>query len=256
MQLPDYHRIELRNPLGGPVLRTAETGSTMADARSLVQGAGSRTAPLLPGTVLVAGYQSAGRGQGPGREWTAPAGSSLMFTLCLPGARISRPFEALPLRIALGMSWFLRDSGYSAIAVKWPNDVLLHDKKICGILCHHAADWFLVGVGLNVNQRSFPPDLRRPATSLLLEAGSQEVDVLSLLEPLLNQLSRGLATDAWREEVGSLLTGIGEEVHLAGEGPGYPAAGNVIGIDEGGALLVQLKESGEIEAIYSRDRLE
>jgi BirA family biotin operon repressor/biotin-[acetyl-CoA-carboxylase] ligase len=208
-----------------------------------------------------------------------------MFTLCLPGGGIARPPEALPLRVALGTSWFLREAGYRGIAVKWPNDVLVSGRKICGILCHHVADWFLVGVGLNVNQRSFPADLRRPATSLVLEgaaasrtgaaasrpgatasrpgatagadgSGPPEIDAQSLLEPLLGAIARALDTGPWREELLPLLAGIGEEVQIAGEAPDYPALGLVIGIDQGGALLVQLHESGRVEAVYSRDRLE
>ena len=296
MQSADYHPLSVSNPFGGPVLWTEATGSTMADARALLRrdhrqssaagpgesgetaglpptlgrptGAAAATGapepeaaprepggPPAPGTILVAGYQSSGRGQGPGRAWTAPPGSSLMFTLCLPGAQTSPPLEALPLRIAVGMSRFLSKAGYHGIHVKWPNDVLVSEKKICGILCHHVADWFLVGVGLNVNQRSFPADLRRPATSLVLE-GAPGIDVLSLLEPLLQELSRALSTTGWRERLEPLLLGIGEEVELWGPSREARAPGTVVGIDESGALLVQLKKTGEIEAIYSRDRLE
>ncbi|MFW5844449.1 MAG: biotin--[acetyl-CoA-carboxylase] ligase, partial [Spirochaetota bacterium] len=134
------------NPFGGPVYAVPTTGSTMEDARELVLS-GPVTGPdsavaSAAGAVLRCDFQTAGRGQGPNRSWTAPRGSSLMFTLCLPEPWVPAPWEALPLRMALGLARFLEERRYADVRIKWPNDLFLGGKKVAGILCHHAASWF------------------------------------------------------------------------------------------------------------------
>ncbi len=259
------------NPFGGPVYVVDTTGSTMEDARELVlsnRGTGPDAGDSdAAGAVLRCDFQTAGRGQGPNRSWTAPAGSSLMFTLCLPESWVPAPREALPLRMALGLARFLEERRYADVRIKWPNDLLLGGKKVAGILCHHTASWFLVGMGLNVNQRGFPPDLRAPATSLVLAAGepgspppsprgTEAIDPGTLLSPLLAHLRSALETVEWRRALEERLAGDGAPVLLeAGASrPGTP--GTVLGIGGTGALRVRRSDTGEIEELFSRDRIE
>lgn len=261
MQLAGYRPQDVPNPFGGPVNHISRTGSTMEDARELVLS-GSGT----PGAVLRCDFQTAGRGQGPNRSWTAPPGSSLMFTLCLPESWVPAPREALPLRMALGLGWLLEERGYAGVAVKWPNDVLIEDKKVAGILCHHTASWFLVGMGLNVNQRRFPPDLRTPATSLALAealrgtaprmapASTETIDPGALLPALLGHLRDALEAAGWRGDLERRLAGVGAPVILQHPGPGVPAV--VLGIGDTGALRVRRADTGGIEEVLTRDRIE
>jgi biotin-(acetyl-CoA carboxylase) ligase len=276
LQLAEYRELDTSNPFGGPVYAVESTASTMEDARALVLSGGS-AAPggegMDPdGAVLTCGFQTAGRGQGPNRSWTAPPGSSLMFTLCLREARVPAPREALPLRIALGLAWFLEERGYADVEIKWPNDVLLSGSKVAGILCHHVTPWFLVGLGLNVNQRAFPPGLRSPATSLALASGdpgapppasrgSETTDPAALLSPLLSHLRSALETVDWRRALELRLAGIGVPVRLrdVGAAPGAGVSGTpgtVVGIGETGALRVRRSDTGATEELFSRDRLE
>lgn len=139
-----------------------------------------------PGTVVVADYQSDGRGTH-GRSWLAPPGSCLMFTLI---ARPSIPVETLteiPLRVSNSIAALLRDEFGLTCEVKPPNDILVAGKKLCGVLCasHLVGDrveWLLVGIGLNTTMT----DANRPlkmATSLSLEsvATTEHVDLLQRL---------------------------------------------------------------------------
>ena len=74
----------------------------------------------------------------------------------------------------------LESYGVKNVSIKWPNDVYVNDKKICGILLEgQILEYLVIGVGLNVNQKQFPNDLRRPATSLSLEC-DKEFDLLKL----------------------------------------------------------------------------
>jgi len=132
---------------------------------------------LKSGTVVMAGFQSAGKGT-QDRTWTSDANQNLLFSLYYK----DEPFTALPLfslRIALGLAEVLQDYGLSP-QIKWPNDLIVDDQKIAGILIEVQDKNCVVGIGLNINQQFFPADLAMPATSLsnLLGKASEPVGVL------------------------------------------------------------------------------
>ncbi len=119
------------------------------------------------GTVILADSQSAGRGRN-SRAWHSPPGLNLYFTLILRPA-ISR-LHYLPYLSGLSIVNALLELGLTP-DLKWPNDVLVQGKKICGILIQTSIEenrlqFALVGVGINVNVRAFPPDLEATATSV------------------------------------------------------------------------------------------
>ena len=120
------------------------------------------------GSVVVADYQTEGRGR-LDRRWVAPAGSSLLFSVVLRPPWEPRHHPLLPLAAAVAVCRCLKDCGVEA-RVKWPNDVLLGDQKVCGILAE-ASDAVVLGVGLNVKQTSFPDPIRLSATSLESSTG-------------------------------------------------------------------------------------
>ena len=144
----------------------AETGSTNAD---LV----TNYANTDDFTVLVAGFQSAGRGRA-GRDWLAPAGSSLFVSVLLKPVGVpAERFSWLPLLSGLAMAnavtRFLPDK---EVSLKWPNDVYISNKKVAGILIKNSLNFHkvqstIISVGLNVNQPSFP-DFLPSATSVFL----------------------------------------------------------------------------------------
>ena len=166
-----------------PVFYTGETPSTMDLARELsLSGSPS-------GTVVAAGYQSMGRGRGRGRKWEAPPGSSLLFTLFIETSSLGIPVHHAPVAAGLGMCRYLKSKWGFDPCLKWPNDILVGGRKICGILCESTQSRLYVGVGLNCNQadRNEFPDLNIKATSVRLEAGlDSAVDPLSMLSGLLS----------------------------------------------------------------------
>jgi BirA family biotin operon repressor/biotin-[acetyl-CoA-carboxylase] ligase len=132
--------------IGRRVLRYGHLTSTNAAAAML---AGD---PAHHGTVILADEQSAGRGQY-GRTWQAPPGTSvLMSVLLFPPPALRRPAVLTALAAVAVGDAVLRATGWQA-NVKWPNDVLLHGQKICGILIEQGRAT-VVGIGLNVSQTS------------------------------------------------------------------------------------------------------
>lgn len=126
--------------------------------------------PDSGGLVLVADYQTAGRGQR-GRTWNAPPGAALLFSVVLhPERELSTP-HFLTAWAASAVAEATRDMGLDA-RIKWPNDVLVAGRKLCGVLVERRKA-VVVGVGLNVAvpPEAFPRDLRIPATSLETELG-------------------------------------------------------------------------------------
>jgi BirA family biotin operon repressor/biotin-[acetyl-CoA-carboxylase] ligase len=162
----------------------AELPSTMTRARELAESG----APA--GTVVVADYQSNGRGTH-GRTWLAPPGSCLMFTLI---ARPDLPVATLtdiPLLISESVANCLRDEYGLDCYVKPPNDILVGDRKLCGVLCtsHLVAErleWLLVGIGLNTRIRETDRPLET-VTSLAIE-GVDVADHDALLLRVLGRL--------------------------------------------------------------------
>ncbi len=200
------------------------------------------------GAVVVADFQSRGRGRH-GRSWSARPGLNLTFSVVLrpdlPAERIGLLTIAACAAVAGGIDRFV-DPLYSAI--KWPNDVYLNGKKASGMLME--ASWnaqgknpaVVLGVGVNVNQVEFPPDLEDRATSLALESGRivPRADLFAaLLADLETALSR-LASDeeTIRHEYVRKLMSVGKDVRLRFADTGRDVTGIVLGVDPSGALIL------------------
>lgn len=128
---------------------SSQTDSTNDDAAALLGTPGSH------GLVLQADYQRAGRGR-KGRPWIAPAGSSLLFTAILPEPVASEALWCVPCWTSLGVSAGVERATGLRLALQWPNDLLLGERKCCGILCVSriagAHAWVGCGVGLDVRR--------------------------------------------------------------------------------------------------------
>lgn len=124
------------------------------------------------GTVVVADYQSSGRGTR-GREWLAPAGTCLMFTIIVR-PRVDPPMlETLPARIGVSVAETLQQEFGLRCEIKAPNDLLVHGRKLCGVLCTsrvvgNHVEWVLCGIGLNTFMTQEQAPLPS-ATSLAME---------------------------------------------------------------------------------------
>jgi BirA family transcriptional regulator, biotin operon repressor / biotin---[acetyl-CoA-carboxylase] ligase len=222
------------------VISVGETGSTNDDAL-----ARSRTgAPH--GTVIVADSQTRGRGR-QGRVWHSPSGANLYLSVIL---RLSlAPAAAPPLTLAAGVAVAdaLKSLGFQP-SIKWPNDVLLDGRKVAGILTETATrgdrmEVVVIGVGINVNIASFPPELSPIATSLRIARGAP-LDKAQVLSRVLTSLEAWIdrfvaegaaviAQAAWKERSHLL----GTRVRVS-EG-GRVVEGTATDLDDEGALWLE-----------------
>ena len=138
-------------------------------------------------TFVSADYQSHGKGRND-RTWISKAGENLMFSFLIKDETLLKQSEIISLMTAVTVAKVIESYGIKNVSIKWPNDVLVGDKKVCGILAEgQLPDYLVVGVGLNVNQKEFPNDLRRPATSLSLEL-KKEISINELKEKLFPEI--------------------------------------------------------------------
>jgi BirA family transcriptional regulator, biotin operon repressor / biotin---[acetyl-CoA-carboxylase] ligase len=212
--------------LGHPRVHHRRTDSTSARGRDLA------LAGAPHGTLVTAGEQSAGRGR-QGRRWSAPPGRALLCSLVLRD-----PPPLLPLAAGVAVA---EVAGPEA-AIKWPNDVLLDDRKLAGILVEGRPQegWAVLGIGLNVAvrpQEDLPPELRATAATL----GREPAAVEEVLAALLAALERWLA--APEEDV---LTRYRERDALAGREIAWQDGhGTVLGVADAGGLRVRLPDGAE-----------
>ena len=173
----------------GVIVRLDTVDSTQSVAFALAErGAADRT-------VVVADQQLAGRGRR-GRTWRAPAGTSLLASIVVRPRLPQSLLSTLSLTTAVAVAEALRRVAKVDARLKWPNDVLVAGRKVAGILLESrmsggASVVTIIGVGINLGQREFPPDLAEGATSIALETG-QAPSRESVLAALLEEF------DAWR----------------------------------------------------------
>jgi BirA family transcriptional regulator, biotin operon repressor / biotin---[acetyl-CoA-carboxylase] ligase len=218
-----------------------EIGSTNDRARELAEEGAEH------GEVVIAEAQTAGRGRR-GRGWSSPPRRNLYFSVVLrPDLPPARAPE-LTLVASVAICEALRQAGVEA-GIKWPNDLHASGRKIAGILTELAAEpervsWVVLGVGVNVNARAedFPEDVRRDATSVLLERGEPAPRALlaaacfTALEEWIDRHAEegfGPVAVAWRKRSVTL----GRDVVVKVEG--REVVGTAEDIDESGALLVR-----------------
>jgi BirA family biotin operon repressor/biotin-[acetyl-CoA-carboxylase] ligase len=228
---PVWQDVEL--PRGFELDYREATGSTNDDAREAAAGGAAE------GLVIVAGRQDAGRGRR-GAAWVCPPGEGLAFSVLLRPRENKALWPRLSLAAGLAVAEALGRLGVIA-EVKWPNDVWVAGKKIAGILVEAGDDHVVVGVGINVGVREFPPALAESATSLALERGDPP-ELPMVLLPVLERLQ------VWQAKIGTgfdeLLRAFRVRCALTGKAVRLLAAdgmlsGTVAGIGDGGELLLQ-----------------
>jgi len=215
--------------------------------------------PILePGFVVAARQQTAGRGRYE-RKWIAPAGKNLTFSFLLTPHAEPEKMVSLTLATALGVAEALTHFGVQA-QTKWPNDVLVTNKKICGILAERAdvssSTAIVVGVGINVNASTDElAAIDRPATSILAETG-EETLIETVLERVLESLSTWI--DQWQEGGFPILekawlercSGVGEHIRVGESGSAQE--GILEGFGQFGQLLLR-SDDGTVNEIWAGD---
>ncbi len=236
--------------LGRQLSIVEETASTNRDAFVRAQ-AGAES-----GTVVVARSQTAGRGRR-GRTWYSPPGENLYCSIIFAPPllqRVTTPvLPWIPLLAGVAVVTAVRQLTGLQPCLKWPNDLLLNDKKCGGILCESGyrgkdQPFTIIGIGLNVNSDpdSFPDELK--ATSTSLHAGSHSViDRAVLLAQILNRLEQHLALlataapDRWREEYVAHCSTVGRRVRVeCANGERLEGLAGAIGED--GCLKIQTEQ--------------
>ena len=212
-----------------PLLRVAWVDSTMDAVHELAE-AGARS-----GTAMVADEQAAGRGSR-GRTWTSPRGGLWLSVLARPAtARL----ELLSLRAGLAVAEQLERVGAGGIGLKWPNDLMLGERKVGGILCEArwqggALAWVVMGVGLNVSN---PPARALADIATHLASIAPSLSPAALAEPIVGALRtvEAVAGPLTRSEAARFS----RRDWLFGRPVEAPQAGVAKGIDVDGALLVR-----------------
>ncbi len=233
-------RVGLKASLLG---REVYASETISSTNQVALNLGEKGAP--DGTLVIADFQSAGRGR-LGRSWVAPAGTSLLFSLLLRPPLAASHCFLVAMATGLGVAEGIRRTTSLVARLKWPNDVLIEGRKVCGLLLEsrilgERLDFAVVGVGVNVNLETqgvsgIPAD----ATSLQGALG-HEVSRLTLLRAILESTERRyVAIHHGRsplDEWSALLDTIGSRVRVQlGD---ELEEGLAEGVTESGALRVR-----------------
>lgn len=233
------------------IVHYEEIDSTNTEARRL------SIAGAKEGLVVTARKQTAGKGRR-GRNWESPADENLYFSILLRPALIPEKAPMLTLLMAYSVAKALQSEGIYA-QIKWPNDLVLSKKKICGILTemnlsNSQVEDVIVGVGINVNTMKFSEELEDKATSLCIELKRKlecEKLLVSILEEFQKQYQRFLEMQDLgflQEDYNEMLINRDREVVVLEPGKEYSA--EALGINELGELLVR-KSDGNIEAVFA-----
>ena len=279
--------LPVENAFGAPIYHADVVASTMDEARRLA------SAGAAHGTVVVADAQRAGRGRTAGRVWADEAGKSLLCTTILRFADLASMPAALTLRVGLAACRAVEDVAPALagrVLVKWPNDLMVvgdvlaaggprvgaalpggptrrpAGRKLCGILCESDGRTVLAGVGINVGQTAFPPEIADKATSIAtatatVAAGDRDApDRFALLSRLLARLAEALAPAsdaAWRAEVEARLFRRGHRVRFM-EGAADSRScveGVLVGIEAAGQLLLRCDDAAPPRAFSAGELL-
>ena len=206
------------------------------------------------GTLALAEFQSAGRGR-LGRSWEVPEGTSVMMSILLRPKFEPQYAPTLTLVRGMAVAKAVKNLGFD-VSIKWPNDVVVSHKKICGILTEMGVrdgkiDYAVIGVGINVNIKEFPEEMADKATSLYLESG-REFDrsqipglVMEAFEKYYEKFAATCDLSGLKEEYESILANYNQPVRVLAK---EPYEGVARGITDGGELLVE-KTDGTIVAV-------
>lgn len=239
--------------LGRDFVSLQEVDSTNKYAKQLAD------AGAVNGAVVAADYQTGGRGR-LGRVWDSPAGSGVWFSAVLRPMISPEKAPQISLTTAVGVAEGLRRLGYDA-GIKWPNDIYIRGKKVCGMLTEmhatmEAVEWVVVGIGINCLVRELPPEIADTATTLAMESGKQvcraEVlaEVLNSLENYYDMLYREGFAEIRRNWLENNIT-LGKRVKISTINEVF--FGEAMDMQEDGSLLVKREDNTEKFTLVTGD---
>lgn len=235
------------------------------------------------GLLAIAEEQTTGKGRR-GRAWQSPPGTGIWMSLLLKDLHETECASMVTLVAALAVKQAIdealqrsaerddmtvpgigrqaggqdEEKSASAVRIKWPNDLVIGGKKVCGILTEMVTEvdylhGIIVGIGINVHQEDFPPDISQTATSLYLTTG-RHLNRPELVELILRCFqkkyeifSKDLSLRSLRSEYNGALVNAGEQIRVIDGENSFSGVG--VGIDDSGRLLVETEDG--LEAVRS-----
>lgn len=212
------------------------------------------------GSLFIAEEQTAGRGR-LGKMWIAPPKTGAWMTLLLRPSVQPEDITQITLIAGLAVCRAIENVTGLPAQIKWPNDVVVRGKKVCGILTEMSAEaerieCLICGMGINVNTESFPEEISNVATSLFLESGQKQprarlaAEVMNYLEKYYVGFLENGVTESFLNEYKSLCVTIGREIRATLRGE--VLTGVAADITEKGELAVRTENgmvvlsSGEV----------
>lgn len=235
--------------------------STNIRAKTLIDG-GARE-----GTLVIADEQTSGHGRF-GRKWVSESGKNLTFSLILQPKLPADKLGVVSLYASLAIAKAIENFVPAKPECKWPNDVLIDGKKVCGILSKAITvgsilKGVVVGIGINVNQQKFPEEIGATATSLSIIAGKTfdryEIlaTILKTMESIYYEMQNGILGNILKEWM-RYSTIVGKEIRI--DRHGSVISGTATGLADDGGLIVrsngkELKMlAGEVTIIQKENR--
>lgn len=209
----------------------------------------------LSGTLVVADKQESGKGRR-GRSWVSPSGTGIFMTLMIKPDINPNNASMLTLVAALAVAKAITSVTGEEALIKWPNDIVVNGKKVCGILTEMNAQFdyinhIVVGIGINVHNESFPEEISQMASSLMIEAGGKRfhraqiiAETMSYFEQYYDTFLKTQDLSALVREYDELLVNRNKSVRVLD--PKEPFDGKAMGITPKGELIVDTWESRKL----------
>ena len=207
------------------------------------------------GTLIVADKQESGKGRR-GRSWVSPSGTGIFMTLMIKPDINPNNASMLTLVAALAVAKAITSVTGEEALIKWPNDIVVNGKKVCGILTGMNAQFdyinhIVVGIGINVHNESFPEEISQMASSLMIEAGGKRfhraqiiAETMSYFEQYYDTFLKTQDLSALVREYDELLVNRNKSVRVLD--PKEPFDGKAMGITPKGELIVDTWESRKL----------
>lgn len=207
------------------------------------------------GTLVIADKQESGKGRR-GRSWVSPSGTGIFMTLMIKPDINPNNASMLTLVAALAVAKAITSVTGEEAMIKWPNDIVVNGKKVCGILTEMNAQFdyinhIVVGIGINVHNESFPEEISQMASSLMIEAGGKRfhraqiiAETMSYFEQYYDTFLKTQDLSALVREYDELLVNRNKSVRVLD--PKEPFDGKAMGITSKGELIVDTWESRKL----------
>lgn len=213
--------------------------------------------------LFLAMEQTQGKGRR-GKQWESPMDGGLYFSLLLRPDILPKDASMITLLAGFAVAKAIRQIFSMETGIKWPNDLVVSKKKICGILTEMSSEidsvnYVVIGIGINLLQLDFPKEIGEIATSLARETAWEKglllaqrhtllVEAIKVLHELIERFQEERNLEFIRETYNALCVNVGQQVRVIGAKNEFIGVGR--GIDSSGELLVE-KEDGTLEAISS-----